>query len=516
MLNAYAQAANSTQVTFIDIKTMKNNYTAGETIITTIDLNSSSSDDVIIYRITNPQENFIRVEEIEYISGIPTIVSTNTDRWKQSGMYTIIVDYNGSQASSSIMFDASNQTSGNKPAIIVSTLKNNYTAGENIIAVITTDFSRFDTTITYKITNPQGNFIYFKQIDHTSRNPIVLSINTNNNGWVKSGTYTIIVDHNGNQGSSSIMFDANSQRSIPKTYSAHLNISTDKRDYRSGDIISVNTTLQNYSIYNNSAIWIIVSPSGKVLNTMEVNHAFNNSNIFTHNVSTLEWIESGTYEIITVHDSGYSATTFTFTFDWNAFMYIPSPSQNNLISVYASKINFISGESIIISIRINPLSNYASTLYDTATIYKIINPKNQIVHVGQFIPRNTPEIINIKTSSDHFWSESGTYTINIYHNGINRSGTIIFNASAQALYGSAETFYPKFVNVSIPSGSSIPGCEADDTCFIPAHANVSLDGTVIWTNDDTAIHTVTSGSVSYGVHGNFDSSLIPLCYICRN
>ena len=67
--------------------------------------------------------------------------------------------------------------------------------------------------------------------------------------------------HNGNQGSSSIMFDAKVKDQFQKRHnSAHLNISTDKRDYRSGDIISVNTTLQNYSIYNNSAIWIIVSP----------------------------------------------------------------------------------------------------------------------------------------------------------------------------------------------------------------------------------------------------------------
>ena len=68
--------------------------------------------------------------------------------------------------------------------------------------------------------------------------------------------------------------------------------------------------------------------------------------------------------------------------------------------------------------------------------------------------------------------------------------------------------YQSLAAVSIPSGSSIPGCETDDTCFIPAHVNISLGGTVTWTNDDTAVHTVTSGSPSNGVDGEFDSSLI--------
>lgn len=64
--------------------------------------------------------------------------------------------------------------------------------------------------------------------------------------------------------------------------------------------------------------------------------------------------------------------------------------------------------------------------------------------------------------------------------------------------------------VSIPSGSSILGCEETDECFIPYTVTVGVGGTVTWTNDDSAAHTVTSGTVedSESVGAIFDSSIV--------
>ena len=61
--------------------------------------------------------------------------------------------------------------------------------------------------------------------------------------------------------------------------------------------------------------------------------------------------------------------------------------------------------------------------------------------------------------------------------------------------------------VSIPSGTSVPGCEETDECFIPASITVNPRDTVTWANDDTAAHTVTSGTVESGPDQIFDSSL---------
>ncbi|GKS66623.1 hypothetical protein YTPLAS73_01700 [Nitrosarchaeum sp.] len=67
---------------------------------------------------------------------------------------------------------------------------------------------------------------------------------------------------------------------------------------------------------------------------------------------------------------------------------------------------------------------------------------------------------------------------------------------------------PKTTHVSIPVGTSTPGCEDTNECYIPYSVTISKGDTVRWSNDDTAAHTVTSGSPSDGPDGNFDSSLI--------
>ena len=62
-------------------------------------------------------------------------------------------------------------------------------------------------------------------------------------------------------------------------------------------------------------------------------------------------------------------------------------------------------------------------------------------------------------------------------------------------------------DVSIPAGSSVAGCEKTNECFMPASVTVHPGDTVTWSNDDTAAHTVTSGTAKDGPDGNFDSSL---------
>jgi len=62
-------------------------------------------------------------------------------------------------------------------------------------------------------------------------------------------------------------------------------------------------------------------------------------------------------------------------------------------------------------------------------------------------------------------------------------------------------------SVSAPQGTSVPGCEETNECFIPAEVTVDVGGVVTWSNDDSAAHTVTAGSAGDGPSGVFDSSL---------
>jgi plastocyanin len=61
--------------------------------------------------------------------------------------------------------------------------------------------------------------------------------------------------------------------------------------------------------------------------------------------------------------------------------------------------------------------------------------------------------------------------------------------------------------ISLPQGSGAPGCDETNSCFIPYHVTVSAGEEITWSNDDSAAHTVTSGTPSGGSDGNFDSGL---------
>ena len=60
--------------------------------------------------------------------------------------------------------------------------------------------------------------------------------------------------------------------------------------------------------------------------------------------------------------------------------------------------------------------------------------------------------------------------------------------------------------VSIPPGAAVPGCEDTNECYLPYEINVAIGATVSWSNDDSAAHTVTSGTAT-GITDEFDSSL---------
>ena len=77
---------------------------------------------------------------------------------------------------------------------------------------------------------------------------------------------------------------------------------------------------------------------------------------------------------------------------------------------------------------------------------------------------------------------------------------------AIGLFAVPQTFAD--VTITNAPGSSTPGCEDTDSCFIPSTVTVSVGEIITWSNTDTAAHTATSGSGPDGPSGVFDSSLI--------
>ena len=72
---------------------------------------------------------------------------------------------------------------------------------------------------------------------------------------------------------------------------------------------------------------------------------------------------------------------------------------------------------------------------------------------------------------------------------------------------SSPAFAEPTASVSTPQGTSVPGCEETNECFLPYEVTVDVGGEVTWSNDDSAAHTVTAGSAADGPSGVFDSSL---------
>ena len=57
-------------------------------------------------------------------------------------------------------------------------------------------------------------------------------------------------------------------------------------------------------------------------------------------------------------------------------------------------------------------------------------------------------------------------------------------------------------------GSSTPGCEDTNECFLPATVTIGVGGSVEFVNSDNAAHTSTSGTPQDGGDGVWDSSLV--------
>lgn len=48
-------------------------------------------------------------------------------------------------------------------------------------------------------------------------------------------------------------------------------------------------------------------------------------------------------------------------------------------------------------------------------------------------------------------------------------------------------------DIIMPSKVSRPGCEKTDSCYIPSQISINSGQQVIWQNQDSAFHSVTSG-----------------------
>jgi plastocyanin len=78
------------------------------------------------------------------------------------------------------------------------------------------------------------------------------------------------------------------------------------------------------------------------------------------------------------------------------------------------------------------------------------------------------------------------------------------------LVGITPAVFADTVNVLIPEGTSDVGCETTDECYIPFGVKIQVGDEVVWTNEDVAFHTVTSGNPTDGPDDLFDSGMFAI------
>jgi plastocyanin len=84
------------------------------------------------------------------------------------------------------------------------------------------------------------------------------------------------------------------------------------------------------------------------------------------------------------------------------------------------------------------------------------------------------------------------------------TGTVTVTKQIQPIVTTPDELPNRF-NVSIAEGSSFPN---NRIFFAPPEINVAPNATVVWTNDDSIIHSVTSGKPRETPTGEFDSEII--------
>jgi len=89
-------------------------------------------------------------------------------------------------------------------------------------------------------------------------------------------------------------------------------------------------------------------------------------------------------------------------------------------------------------------------------------------------------------------------------------GSFLVLFALVATFSAPTAFAEMTASVSVPAGSSVPGCEKTNECWLPNEVTVDVGGEVTWSNDDSAAHTVTSGTPESGdeVGALFDSGLL--------
>ncbi len=191
------------------------------------------------------------------------------------------------------------------------------------------------------------------------------------------------------------------------------------------------------------------------------------------------------------------------------------------IFVDTDRFSYQDGDTVTISGEVDELTGQSIGL-------KVVDPNDLIIVIQQLDVRYGKTFSTKIAAGGPLWESSGIYTVMVQYGSASTSAETIFyfESSQQSfdcgpnqvfqlgqcvdIFEPTTTITVSTTEVSVPRGTSVPGCEVTNSCFLPSIITVDVGATVTWFNDDSAAHTVTSGNLDTdpdGIASDFDSSL---------
>lgn len=269
---------------------------------------------------------------------------------------------------------------------------------------------------------------------------------------------------------------------------ASISVETDLPLYDQGDTVVVSGYITNYDANNPTLVTLrtVNEDGNNILSVKQTKPQY--SGFFEDSIvlSGPLWQKEGDYKIIANYATAKSETFFYYT---GSTSEIPTDT----MYVKTDRTYYEEGDVVQIYGKIETF------LPNTPLLIQVFRESNR-VHIAQVeVTQDGSFTYTLSTVSPYF-QKDGEYLVQVSY-GV--TGDVFETSFAFAMSDDL----PSAASVTIPAGSSTPGCESTNQCYIQAEVEIASGGEVVWFNADSASHTVTSGNPKSGPNGVFDSGL---------
>jgi len=429
------------------------------------------------------------------------------------------------------------------PSITVSTDRSSYKYGDTIriSGFIRNLETTYQVDVTLLIQDSRGDIVSIAQLTPNSDGSFAVSV-TQTSHWELTGTYSVKAKYGGQEAETTFYFtggagtaptplpdckplDFVDQSKDPQYYlDRYYNERTYKEWFDSNypgitieegvcldaptpspTRVTVLVNVGSFSAYPGDSVRIfgttsgldsfsrvrisITDPNGNTIlsayTTTDYNGKFNTSQTLPRNLTI-----PGKYTVTANVGVAVSSST-TASFE----LRVKDTSPSFSVNVETDQSSYNQGDIIVISGKVSNPQDYE-------VVVRVTNPRDVPVYQQNLGLKSDGSFSDMLIARDDSKWIEGTFTVKATHNDKSATSSFRFIDSTPT-----PTPSPSSAKVIIPQGTSVPGCEESNECWIPSTIRVSQYGEVTWRNDDTAAHTVTSGIISEGPDGNFDSSL---------